>query len=128
MTTIEKGMYVRTNYGIAKVERVTSMYYEIDKDIMLCNLENYMNCCTESDLLCEPSFDIMDVIKEGDYINGHKISCITEERLYTEDDQLSYEKQSIKAVVTKEQFESMMYKIEKEVLEGTSDIEPKGLF
>lgn len=45
------------------------MYYVLDKEIMLCNLENYMDCCTDSDLLCEPSFDIIDVIEKGDLVN-----------------------------------------------------------
>ena len=114
------GMYVRTKRGIAKVK---SMYVEpnqyivyTDKDI---TFEYYLNNKSEwvADYCDGYSFDITDLLQVGDYVNGYKVfekdDYLWIERLdnheiphFTRLDYLD-----IKSIVTKEQFESMSYKV-----------------
>lgn len=123
MTTIEKGMYVRTKYGIAKVIDVKlNAYLQLDKSIMLCNLENYMDCCTNSDIIGEPSFDIIDVIEKGDLVNRQIVIktgynafdnwCVSIEEY---DGYVDYiYPHEIETILTKEQYESMCYEVKRE--------------
>ena len=66
------------------------------------------------------SSEIIDLIEVGDYVNGHKVIDIAQapkKAVYIEDSQnkmahIPYTNNDIKSIVTKEQFESMEYKIE----------------
>ena len=65
------------------------------------------------------SSNIIDLIKVGDYVNGHKVIDIAKDQirvLYYEDINQKYAlipmiNKDIKSIVTREQFESMEYKI-----------------
>ena len=63
------------------------------------------------------SHNIIDLIEVGDYVNGYKVTLIASDKrcLYAEDDEgyliETIETNNIKAIVTKEQFESMSYKV-----------------
>ena len=71
------GDYVRTEYGIAKYisDIVTKyvMYYVVDKDIMVCNVEGWENCLSGSNEIIKSSPSIIDLIEVGDYVNGNKV-------------------------------------------------------
>ena len=67
------------------------------------------------------SFDIIDILEEGDYVNGYKVSlkgydyahfvqCDYPVENGTTNHYKFYE-QAIKSVVTKKQFENMAYKV-----------------
>ena len=73
----------------------------------------------------EPSYDVIDLIEIGDYVNGLRINSITEVdenhdvRLVWNlttygDDDISFSNEEIESIVTKERFESIVYKVEKE--------------
>ena len=59
--------------------------------------------------------NIIDLIEVGDYVNGVKITKIKEGKPFVEDyndPHFSYYFDDIYSIVTKEQFESMEYKVE----------------
>jgi len=109
------GDYVRTKDGnIAKYIRYDGFY----------NFDNYVLDETKginNDLLNEivikSSPNIIDLIEEGDYVNGYKVLNVLDfndnskmlslEKIY--DNKITSE--DIKSILTKEQFESMEYKV-----------------
>ena len=109
--------YVRTDIGeIRKVVRVTDDLYVLDKDIVFAH----------KDKIKKSSPNIIDLIEVGDYVNGCKIidlaTNIDGKVLYLETDITEFDniyacghiniyEKDIKSIVTKEQFESMKYKV-----------------
>ena len=98
MGKIEKNMYVRTSKGkIRKFESNNSM----------ARVPFMIKC----------SYNIIDLIEEGDYVNGSKVIDIVENDVYVSN---FYEEQcigqvskkNIKSIVTKEQIESIKYEVE----------------
>lgn len=69
------------------------------------------------DRIIKSSPNIMNLIEVGDYVNGWKITTIDKRnnKLYAEYDDgyliQTISKKNIKSIVTKEQFESMQYKV-----------------
>jgi len=106
------GYYVRTECGIAKIKSFETKNKEVinlDKDIMICNMDCYRNCCTINQVI-KSSPNIIDLIEVGDYVNGCPV-------LHKENNELvcglllRYNEKNIENIVTKEQFESMQYKV-----------------
>lgn len=117
------GDYVRTKNGIiGKIESknligyndwiIDTLYYNDDEiiDDWTCGIKEY-------DII-KSSPNIIDLIEAGDYVNGEKIdSVLGNEELLTEAitnagiDGRIINSSDIETVVTKEQFESMEYKI-----------------
>ena len=118
---LEVGMYVRTKWGdIRKIERIwNDTDFNVDKTYYNYNIEeDTLGCVLNEDIIKEPSFDVTDLIKVGDYVNGEKVIRIFKpmflsigELPYIITTNNKYEEQDIKTVVTKEQFEQMSYKI-----------------
>lgn len=129
MNKLEIGMYVRTKkYGIAKIIGGISNKFNIDvfkKDG--CTLR----CQKEKDIL-KASFDIIDLIEEGDilllfdkeYGKEYKVEVMVDRENfaavvnYEQNDLLNLEYELITnehiellKILTKEQFESMSYRI-----------------
>ncbi len=113
---IEKGMYVRFNYHrvtvpiqIAQIievyydEAENCYYYTTDVGLVISN----------NNLIGEPSFNPIKLIKVGDYVNGELVEDITGEylRVNGQSHNKHYFSKQIKSIVTKEQFEQMSYKI-----------------
>lgn len=134
---ISEGMYVRTKYGIKKIESIVC-----GQDIKLDNtigfdeslkkhhdydgISIYDNYFWNNEIIRKPSYNIIDLIEVGDYVNGHKV--YDEFRLDTDDYGINFieigiesdkflnhyiKKEDIKSIVTKEQMESMVYEVEK---------------
>ena len=122
------GDYVRTKNGIiGKIQSknyigysdwiIDNLYYNFDEiiDDWTCGIKEY-------DVI-KSSSNIIDLIEVGDYVNGKKVTKINldrnidkRKRILCEDlhfDYLDemYINEDIKSIVTKEQFESMEYKI-----------------
>ena len=114
---LEVGMYVRTPYGIDKIKDIVlngNLYEDsglyLEKGIKLvCGKEEMKNL--------KASYNIIDLIEAGDYVNGDRIDEIENGELrfhwdYGYSEYISYyENEDIKSIVTKEQFESMSYKV-----------------
>ena len=127
------GDYVRNKYGIAKVIDIENNngidILVFDKPI--CFLVNKETGKIKDDRLLnrlaiidgvdvskiKSSPNIIDLIEVGDYVNGVKITKIKEGKPFVEDYNDPYfsyyfEKEDIKSITTKEQFEAMEYKCE----------------
>ena len=72
---LEVGMYVRTICGIARIKsfEAEGFLINIDKEIMLINIDNYRSSCSKGQIL-KASHNIIDLIEVGDYVNGSKVS------------------------------------------------------
>lgn len=121
---LEVGMYVRTKWGdIRKIESVwNDTDFIVDKTYYNYNIEeDTLGCVLNEDIIKEPSFNIVDLIKAKDIILG------TDGKLYQcwkvyKDYVFTYSKNKqgqtvtlvdyqIDKVLTKEQFEQMSYKV-----------------
>lgn len=121
---LEVGMYVRTKWGdIRNIERIwNDTDFNVDKTYYNYNIEeDTLGCVLNEDIIKEPSFNIIDLIKAKDIILG------TDGKLYQcwkiyKDYVFTYSKNKqgqtitlvdyqIDKVLTKEQFEQMAYKV-----------------
>ena len=136
---IEEGMYVRTLKGIAKIiDRKldpNDYYFQCwvtDRFLCICDDTEYL---CDSDIL-KASYNIIDLIEVGDYVNGYKIDYINlncespflrsnqpyrvDNTLYRTliekgkdyNQPLHFYEEDIKSIVTKEQFNSMKYEVD----------------
>lgn len=113
------GEYIRTNRGdIGYVAKIEGSFIYDKENRLLGFTENVIKISTE----------IIDLIREGDYVNGEKITEITKDLFIKNQINLwtgIYELNSfgdrsvkkitnndIKSIVTKEQFEQMKYIVE----------------
>ena len=110
---LEVGMYVRTKGGF--INKIISFKSTITNDYVELEDEYYAN---KKDIL-KASYNIIDLIEVGDYVNGFKIGSLFKNSVATTDDafkpleQIFFYENDIKSIVTKEQFESMSYKVSK---------------
>lgn len=100
---LEVGMYIRTKDGI--ISKIISIK-NLDERAYLLN-GFYFN----KDVIKKASYNIIDILEVGDYVNGfpviHKENDILKCGLLVQ-----FKENEIKSIVTKEQFESMSYKLE----------------
>ena len=115
----KENMYIRTKDGIiAKVDY-------IDDDTMFFDKDLYRSYSDSIDFLrkdnleriIKASYNIIDLIEVGDYVNGEKIDYISiskdgKKRPLIRDNIYFFDKYiSIKSIITKEQMEQMSYKV-----------------
>lgn len=122
---LEVGMYVKTKKGIYKINyfinnNYTQKFTYIDNKGVSNILEN--------DEVIKASHNIIDLIEEGDYINGLRVEKSKYGELYTSYTYMGgdiglqqetyttflkdYEKDDVYSILTKEQFKSMSYKVD----------------
>lgn len=127
---ISKGMYVRYIRGMINGYVPPRVAKIVDcSDNKLVKIDNEQ-IILRSDIIGEPSFNIIDLIEVGDYINGYPVVDILE--CYDNDtkrkinrivyiDKAGFETDNrltivgnndIKDIITKEQFNSMKYVVE----------------
>lgn len=110
---LEVGMYVRTLNGIVKI-------YKIQDNVM----EDTKGHLHYGDFV-KASYNIIDLIEVGDYVNGSKVVNINYDLNYDADIVESItifdysiegngilHNEEIKSIVTKEQMEQIAYKVE----------------
>ena len=108
---LEVGMYVRTKHnGIKKINGLYSKAIFTDTYIRIENKD-----------ISKASHNIIDLIEVGDYVNGHQVYDIgIDEIKYLDLDvcgEIHFPSETfvndgdIKSIVTKEQFESMSYRV-----------------
>lgn len=115
MSDIQVGEYCRTAYGyIVKAKD----YY---KKLEIITINEWAGFISVSDIT-KHSFNIIDLIEEGDYVNGDKIThidekgykygekCVTSEAYYSDSD-TDFLNKDIKSIVTKESFKGSEYKV-----------------
>lgn len=107
---LKEGMYVRYLGNIAKVIAVL-----IDG-----NSSNLNRVYVENETLFfseieKASFDLIDLIEVGDYVNGYKVKVASPYMLVLDNmSMIKIEPSEIKNIVTKEQFEACKYLIERD--------------
>ena len=114
---LEENMYVRTEYGIDKIKDIVlnGGFYE-DSGLYL-EKNGKILCGKEAMKDLKASHNIIDLIEVGDYVNGVKIENFRMIRgdmyAHSFDNEIlvAFTKDNIKSIVTKEQFESMSYKV-----------------
>ena len=107
---LEVGMYVRTETGqIGKITNFDGSMARVDTDKFI----TYKNFNSE---ITKASHSIIDLVQVGDYVNGLRVMkssrCLFVENYYIDGSGCNISKLNIKSIVTKEQFESMSYKVE----------------
>lgn len=118
---MEVGDYVRTKYGnIGKITNLNKQFSRVEYK------DNQTRCDTNESNILKSSPNIIDLIEVGDYVNGCKIIELTTnidgKVLYLETDITEFDniyacgyiniyEKDIRTIVTKEQFESMEYKV-----------------
>ncbi len=106
MWVLESEMYVRTNSGyIYKLS-----YYDEDTKRWICNEEYDWYPVYESSVV-KASNNIIDLIEVGDYVNGYEVTSKDQFLGFGNHDWYMINDE-IKSIVTKEQFESMQYKVD----------------
>lgn len=116
------GDYVRTKNGIiGKVVKEETFMNDIN--IFLDNNKGNITLSTKDGMfkvnrkkdIIKSSPNIIDLIEVGDYVNGSKVLDVTIYGVYIEDGttygNTYIEEKDIKSILTKEQFEQMVYKV-----------------
>jgi hypothetical protein len=107
---LEVGMYcynkVNRKLGIGKIKR-----FGINNNVLII-YKNNIELVSKGNVIA--SYDIMDILKIGDFVNGCKVhniaNCLT--IILDNEENISWINPSdIKSIVTKEQFEYMEYRI-----------------
>ena len=122
METLSVGMYVKfktlsNQVKVGQIQLIDNSIYELDN-----------NEVTADKYIVKASYNIIDILECGDYVNGSKVIDISiigkdkEKWVWVEqmedtdnkygDDYVGYNNEQIKSIVTKEQFEQMAYKVE----------------
>lgn len=118
---LEVGIYVRTKDGIiAKVDYIDDNTIFFDKDLYK-TYEDSINFLEKDNLerIVKASFDIINILEVGDYVNGLKITSVDKtfegNILIGLGTNFGFSKfdndYNITSIVTKEQFEKMAYKV-----------------
>ena len=106
------GDFVRTKDGlIMKIEKIERNV--ITTDISLNDYSsNLINRRYLEDFIIKSSPNIIDLIEVGDYVNGYKVEEVLKDSVgYRGTDDYIYDCGEVKSILTKEQFESMEYRI-----------------
>jgi len=107
------GDYVRTEISSLNLQRIGKIKEIISEDFIHTDIGTY-----DKENIIKSSPNIIDLIEVGDYVNGSYIYSVVEKNkntgqprvLFTEEDGV-LGNGDIKSIVTKEQFESMEYKV-----------------
>lgn len=124
---LKVGMYVRfkDKRGIQYIRKIISVNTEkperryaaiyIDKDANNCNGVSLKN------IVGEPSFDLIDLIEVGDFVNNKMVNRIEKNYIVVNEIWNGRElirNDEIKSIVTKEEFESRKYVVERDTNEN----------
>ncbi len=107
----EKNMYIRTMDGISKIIEIRKA------ESMTRVVDDYGNIYFVDDLIGEPSYDIIDLVQIGDYVNGYRVDEIHGGQLsnFSRYDgrlvNIVSCDNNIERIVTKEQFENVEYEV-----------------
>ena len=114
MDDLKVGEYVRTNDGIFKVTKIDGLYIYLDKEYF-DNQYQMMRDVTFKERILKHSFNIIDLIEVGDYVNGNYVSEIKE---YEDGKTILVligivDEKDIKTILTKEQYQANCYTVER---------------
>lgn len=114
---LRENMYIRTKDGIiAKVDYIDDNTIFFDKDLYRTYGDS-INFLEKDNLekIVKASYNIIDILEKGDYVNGVEVINIDDEWITMSDMQVPILKSIanglIKSVITHEQMEQMAYKV-----------------
>lgn len=122
MEEIKVGEYVRTKDGIIdkifKFDEILNEYW-CEKGLVI-DPENKIG--THLKDIVNHSFNIKELIEEGDYVNGQRVLCLKKNNDECRDDigtsyidgidiYLGYDEADIKTILTHEQYERISYRL-----------------
>ncbi len=119
---LEVGMYAFSkkcrDYGIGKIVNIVEGGLGFKGDLIDIQYVHSKHAIENHDVIA--SFNIIDLIKVGDYVNGFYIDQLPQNPEYKliwhlstyGDDDEAFKEEDIKSIVTKEQFEKMSYGLE----------------
>lgn len=109
---IQVGEYVRNNKG--KIRKVISTYFKHGLLDRMMTDKGAFYC--EDEVIIKHSFNIIDLIEVGDFVNGQEVIEIRKQdgKIYLMTGYVpqAYIKKDIKSIVTKEQFAIAEYRLE----------------
>ena len=122
---LEIGKFIRTPYGIRKIINITKDDGYGKPKVRVIELDRHLNTPYKFDYIfytdenvikkCKASYNIIDILEKGDYVNGVEIINIDDEWITMSDKQVPILKSiangMIKSIVTHEQMEQMEYKV-----------------
>ena len=122
MDNLKVGEYVRTTDGIFEVTKIDGLYIYLDKEYFDKQYQT-MRDVTFKERIIKHSFNIIDLIEEGDYVNEQKVLCLKKNNDDCRDDigtsyiegidiYLGYDESEIKTILTHEQYEKNCYRLE----------------
>lgn len=102
---------ISRDYGIGKITQLNSGYSSNDGELIDIQFKYFKHSIPKKNVISSP--DIIDLIEVGDYVNGLKVDKKYKDRVVinTRDEIIVWFEYQIKTIVTKEQFESMEYKV-----------------
>ena len=103
------GDYVRTPYGIRKVKSIAK--HDKYQDDGFYVEDRFIVCGKEARKEIKSSPNIINLIEVGDYVNGEIVNEIWKNLVLVGQECRPINEKYIKSIVTKEQFESMEYKV-----------------
>lgn len=110
---LKENMYVRTKDGI--IDKVIIDYNgHCASPICECKHISCAKNYYDEDKIVKASHNIIDLIEVGDYVNGNLVSFVGADSIevfWYKDEKQWLDKEDIKSIVTKEQFEQMAYKV-----------------
>ena len=130
MEALEPNMYIRTHFGIRKIKNIKKDNGYGKHRVKVIELDRILDTIFKFDYEfytdekvikeCKASYNIIDLIEVGDYVNGYPVYETIEypdntRAIVIADDNKSIiweeSSQYIESIVTKEQFESMKYEV-----------------
>ena len=114
---LKEGMYVRFECYICKIEEIEDETIIFDTEFFdhWCDLTSSMEYQRfVNDYKPKASFNIIDLIEDGDYVNGYKVDFVQNNEIifnHNHPTNLNIFAKDIKSIVTKEAFKNMSYHI-----------------
>ena len=115
---LDLGMYIRTRKGkIAKIIKAKREYPSPNVYTYVWELDDKTSISMSTSKIVKYSYNIIDLIEVGDYVDGDLVGDIRKykngnvESIEVGELSVTVKNKDIKSIVTKEQFESMAYKV-----------------
>ena len=111
---LRENMYIRTKDGI-----IDKVIIDYNGHCASPNCEcKHISCAKnyyDEDKIVKASYNIIDILEVGDYVNGHRVEEIDfeNEEIFTDSEYYCgiVEFNNVKSVITHEQMEQMAYKV-----------------
>lgn len=123
---LKVGNYARTKNKIIKINQIIEngirefeddygriFEEETGKKVIRYSDKDGWNCGVDEDGIIKSSENIIDLIEEGDYVNGYRVTYVYPNLIKVDSTDIwEIHPHDIKSIITKEQFNSVKYEVE----------------